>query len=93
VATFDVPVGKAFSVVFDGSPDSHEHDVLIDETDRTTTYRVTGIAHSILPLRAPTSATRKATRALESMAITDRAECKNRTTQDADPSNQRGRSV
>ena len=40
VATFDIPGGKAFSVIFDGSSDIHEQDLLTDEADPTKTYLV-----------------------------------------------------
>ena len=60
VATFDIPAGKAFSVIFDGSPDIHEQDLLTDESDPTKTYLVMGVSRYTSPRLAHTSATVRA---------------------------------
>jgi len=60
VAFIDYPASKAFQVLFDGSPDLHEQDLLIDESDPTKTYLVTGVSRYTSPRLAHTSATVRA---------------------------------
>ncbi len=47
MATFDIPARKAFSVMFDGSPDIHEQDLLTDEADPTKIYLVMGVSRAL----------------------------------------------